>query len=362
MSPDPDIPENIYRRLDLANVFRKYHRNINKGIPYHLILDQVFDDLKNIIPFERIGIALVDEDKDMIRFHWVKSELPVKWLKEDYAGNYKKSSLKKVIDSREPRIINDLDNYFISHPDSINTNLALRDGIRSNLTCPLIHKNIPIGVVFFSSSRPNTYKKFHIDMFNEVAEELSLLVSEQTIRVGKKFSGLVREIHTTCNYFKKRFAEIETEDFERPLAKSLEELISEINTLSKEVDFRGKIINPPHFLKSITEHFNDNYKRIKIGLNIGSIPDKFDVDGLALHEALFNLMHLAMDNTLSFSQFAFEVFERSEHELVFQVSLSSLTNIDLNKFKLPEGLMAEKFIHSENDGTSVGFVLQTIKS
>ena len=72
----------------------------------------------------------------------------------------------------EPRILNDLEQYLRDKPSSHSTRLIVAEGMRSSLTCPLIAEGVPLGFVFFSSVRPNTYAGVHVSTFKRIAEEL----------------------------------------------------------------------------------------------------------------------------------------------------------------------------------------------
>ena len=164
-------------KIKLERIFKTIHEKLNAGESSQEILDSIFHLLKDIIPFDRIGIALLENGGQDIRLKWVKSNLPVKGLPSEYVAPLRESSLKDVIKTQKPRIINDLKNYLHEHLDSLSTKKILEDGIRSSLTCPLILNSIPSGVIFFSSSRRDTYNETHIDLFSEISQSLSMIVA-----------------------------------------------------------------------------------------------------------------------------------------------------------------------------------------
>jgi signal transduction histidine kinase len=104
--------------------------------------------------------------------------------------------LKKILETGQPRIINDLVQYGLQKPESEPTKLALKDGIKSSLTCPVYSNGAPVGVVFFSSGKPNTYKSEHIETYLEIADELSFVINQDRIRLeavhGRSTSQNVR--------------------------------------------------------------------------------------------------------------------------------------------------------------------------
>ncbi|MCA9915022.1 MAG: GAF domain-containing sensor histidine kinase, partial [Anaerolineae bacterium] len=81
-----------------------------------------------------------------------------------------------IMNTGQPRIINDLQAYSQRKPGSKSTRLMLEEGIRSSLTCPLIANGVPVGFLYFSSREPNMYASVHIDIFVQIAGQLSVIV------------------------------------------------------------------------------------------------------------------------------------------------------------------------------------------
>jgi signal transduction histidine kinase len=95
-----------------------------------------------------------------------------------YWSVLKGSSLEPVLRTGRPRIINDYERYLVDHPDEKPSRDALREGIRSNLTCPLRAGSRFIGFLFFGSRQPNAYDPSHVDVFLAIADSLSLAVEK----------------------------------------------------------------------------------------------------------------------------------------------------------------------------------------
>lgn len=170
--------------LALSQFIREMRRHMNSGAASERLFEFAFDSLGLIIPYDRIGIALVEGQSSERRLisKWVKSKLPVQHLKVAYSAPVEGSSLLPILETGKPRIIDDLELYLAEHPQSKSTQLILKDGIRSSLTCPLRAENRSVGVVFFSSTQPNTYRAKHARFYLDVAEELSLIVEQSRLR------------------------------------------------------------------------------------------------------------------------------------------------------------------------------------
>ncbi len=151
---------------------------VNAGMFLDDILEGVYRDFKAFIPYDRIGFSLIDEDGESVRARWAKAEYAPLRLSRGYSAKLAGSTLDTIINTGQPRIINDLMAYAQNKPESKSTKLILEEGIRSSLTCPLIANGTPIGFMFFSSREPNTYASLHIDIFQQIAGQMSVMVEK----------------------------------------------------------------------------------------------------------------------------------------------------------------------------------------
>lgn len=151
---------------------------VNSGLFLDEILEGVYRDFKSFIPYDRIGFSLITEDGKSIKARWAKAEYTPLRLGAGYAAELAGSTLEMIMTSGQPRIINDLAAYAKKKPKSKSTKLILYEGIRSSLTCPLIANGEPIGFMFFSSCKPNMYASVHVDIFQQIAGQLSVMVEK----------------------------------------------------------------------------------------------------------------------------------------------------------------------------------------
>lgn len=177
--------EQRYRQVQQLGMITAH---INAGLMLEEILESVYRDFKAIIPYNRIGFSLLEEDGAVVKAFWARTDQPEVHLPIGYKADLAGSSLEDIIKTGEPRILNDLLAYLEGKPSSDSTRRIVSEGIRSSLTCPLIAGGVPIGFMFFSSVEPNTYTKTHISTFKNIAGQLSVIVEK-----GRLVSELATE-------------------------------------------------------------------------------------------------------------------------------------------------------------------------
>jgi signal transduction histidine kinase len=181
---------------------------INAGLLLDDVLDQVFESLRPLVPYDRIGFSLLEQDGKIVRARWSRSDAAEMKITNSYAAPLEGSSLQRIIETGQPRILNDLEAYLRAHPQSKSTQLIVAEGMRSSLTCPLIAMGKPIGFMFFSSMRPSTYKDAHVELFLQIAGQLAVIVEK-----GRLYQRLVE-----LDEVKNRFLGIAAHDLRSPIS------------------------------------------------------------------------------------------------------------------------------------------------
>lgn len=185
---DDELNELSQALIDLAKTLEGRYRELNRidqitsrinaGLLLDEILDNVYQDFRELIPYNRIGFALIDDDGQTVRARWARSDQPRLKLKRGFSARLAGSSLEKIIDTGAPRILNDLPAYLRQKPESDSTQLIVEEGFQSSLTCPLIASGVPVGFIFFSSIALHTYDQIHVEIFQRIAAQLSVIVEK----------------------------------------------------------------------------------------------------------------------------------------------------------------------------------------
>jgi len=162
----------------------KISEQINRGLTLDEVLSFLYEELREVIPYNRIGVAFIEDGSGLVVAEWAKSDRGM-LLKRGYTAPLTNSTLQTIAETGKPRIINDLEAYFIEHPDSKSTQLILREGMQSSLTCPLASQGKAMGFVFLSGAEKNTYSPLHVGFFEQIAAQLTVSVEK-----GRLYSEL----------------------------------------------------------------------------------------------------------------------------------------------------------------------------
>ena len=192
---------------DESRLLSQITEQINAGITLDDVLENVYESMRNVVPYDRIGFSLLDHESQMVRARWARSESEHIRLPKGYEAELEGSSLQRIIETGEPRILNDLEDYLRKHPNSDSTRRMVEEGMRSSLTCPLLALGKAVGFMFFSSMQANAYENVHVETFQRIARQLSIIVEK-----GRLYQRLVE-----LDELKNRFLGIAAHDLRNPI-------------------------------------------------------------------------------------------------------------------------------------------------
>ncbi len=161
------------------------------------ILEFIYVSFRRLIPYDRIGLALLDPATDTLHSVWQRADDPQLLLPKNYAGAVGETSLGAFLQSGLPRIINDLVAHAQDRGGSPHSQFMRQRGVQSSLTCPLVGADGAFGVLFFSSRQAHAYRDDHIDVLLQIAKEVAALLdpaaSERT-RFGDVLAHLALQL------------------------------------------------------------------------------------------------------------------------------------------------------------------------
>lgn len=168
-----EINEMFYKINNLISLIE----NINNNSSFMETLDFINTTFSSFIPYNYIGIALIEEDKKHLRASYGVSDATIVGLPENIVGaNWKISdtSLGQLIITGEARIINDLEEYTAGRPLKPYNDALLKAGIKASITLPLKVSGEPVGLIFFSSSRKNVYNAGHLNFLKTLVNSIAI--------------------------------------------------------------------------------------------------------------------------------------------------------------------------------------------
>ena len=180
---------------------------INSGLTVPEIVDHIFLSFRSLIPCDRVCVATLIDSGSKVRALEARSNGAEMVIKKGYQGPLAGSSLKEVLRTGAPRVINDLERYLRDHPGSRSTRDIVAEGMKSSMTCPLIVDGKPIGFLFFSSMTRGAYSEVHVELFQQVASNLAIVVEK----------GLIHDDLTASLAARDRLMRLVSHDLSTPL-------------------------------------------------------------------------------------------------------------------------------------------------
>lgn len=186
------LAESLEQHFDEARKLQQIAEEVTGGLFLDDVLNRIYDSFSLVIPYDRMGCALLSDDQSEVTSFWGRSDATELKMIPGFTARSAGSSLQDILDTGNPRILNDLEAYLEQHPDSVSTRLVVAEGVRSSLTCPLIAQGKPIGFLFFSSFAKHTYQGLHQGVFLKIAAQLSMLIEKS--RLYQEIVDLNREL------------------------------------------------------------------------------------------------------------------------------------------------------------------------
>jgi len=168
-------------RVRVSDALALVAQQVNTGLTLDEVCGSVYESLRSLIPYDRIGVSFLEDGGRVVRAHWARAEDGPIRLDRGYSARLQGSSLERIVATGEARILDDLEAYLAEHPTSESTRLLVEEGIRSSLTCPLTAMGMRVGFIFFSSRRKHAYRDEHRATFHHVAVQLSLAIEKSRL-------------------------------------------------------------------------------------------------------------------------------------------------------------------------------------
>lgn len=176
-----DLARELERKFNEANKLHEISEEVTAGVFLDDVLNRAYSSFRPVIPYDRMGCALLSDENKIATAYWGRTDAPNIRIRNGYSAPMAGSSLQNIIETGQPRILNDLEAYLEEHPASSSTKLLVAEGMHSNLTCPLISQGKSVGFLFFTSTKKNTYQNIHQEVFLQIAGQISILVEKSRL-------------------------------------------------------------------------------------------------------------------------------------------------------------------------------------
>jgi len=182
------ISSYLQKQLDTSQSLYKIMVECNLNLHLIDVLNHIYESFKDHLPYDRISLALLENEGNKLKLHWVRASYDELIINTGHSIPMCDSSLQTIVDPNELLIINDLSSHLEKHSESRLSQAIFKEGIRSCLICPLIANGKPIGFIFFSYRKKNTYKNLHKDLFLQIASQLAMIIEKTKLYQGIKLN------------------------------------------------------------------------------------------------------------------------------------------------------------------------------
>jgi signal transduction histidine kinase len=140
------------------------------------LMDAVYSATCDVCPTDRMSFLMLEEGGTRVISHWVRTRYETTHLTGGYQEDLQGSSLAALLESGQPRVINDLELYLAEHPASRATKLLVQEGIRSSLAYPLQVDGQAVGILVRNSTEPWSFGYHQLKVHEVLVRMLSQAV------------------------------------------------------------------------------------------------------------------------------------------------------------------------------------------
>ncbi|MBS0424127.1 MAG: diguanylate cyclase [Proteobacteria bacterium] len=155
------------------------------------VLNHIYESFQEHLPYDRISLALLENDESKLKLHWSRASYDKLELVTGLSIPLSDRGLHALIDLNQMQIIDDLSMHLQKHAKSRLAQAIAKEGIRSCLICPLIAAGKPVGFIFFSCRKKNSYKNLHKDLSLQIASQLAVIIEKTQLYKGIKLNKLL---------------------------------------------------------------------------------------------------------------------------------------------------------------------------
>ncbi|BBJ28932.1 HD-GYP domain-containing protein [Athalassotoga saccharophila] len=158
----------VLERYEIYNIMR----NITiEAVTIEDLTRGMYENLKNVLKFNRIAFASVEEDRTVAFVAF--SDSKILKLRSGFSQKIGQNSLSKI-KKDEIRYIKDLEAHLRENPHSESTRLLVEEGMRSSVTIPIFIENSVRGFLFLNSFEKDGFNDVDKESFNQIRDILNI--------------------------------------------------------------------------------------------------------------------------------------------------------------------------------------------
>ena len=137
------------------NIHEDLLKSLNHSASLNQKLGAIHDAMRNYFEFiNRIAIALYDDQFQILKTFLASSSKSNPFIHYE-SKIYDAPSLKKIIEKRQPRVVNDLSIFNFGEHE--HTQKIRNEGFNASYTLPIFYDDKFLGFVFFNSNQKNCF-------------------------------------------------------------------------------------------------------------------------------------------------------------------------------------------------------------
>jgi len=171
-----DVLSELNKNISLSNKIKFVHAFINKKYEF----------------IDRIAIAVYESQTDIIRTY-VDSTHGESPLQHYEARLSDTPSLYHIVETGQPRVINDLEKYVDS--DQVHTQKIINHGYLASYTLPIFDNGVFLGFIFIDSSRKNCFKSNLLYFLDMIGHLISITVAHELFAI----QTMAATLHTAAD-------------------------------------------------------------------------------------------------------------------------------------------------------------------
>ncbi|RMF77215.1 MAG: diguanylate cyclase, partial [Nitrospirae bacterium] len=174
------LEEEVRRRTRERDQVMELVAAVNQRASLAEILDTLFERLGEMVPLDRLGYATLRED-GVVEATWARTASGHARLVSGTSAALQETSLRRLAETGETRVIPDLEAYLRDHPESETTRLLVEEGMRSSLAVPLFAFGKPAGFLFLDSARVGAYGGPAEALLRTLAAQISVILEKSRL-------------------------------------------------------------------------------------------------------------------------------------------------------------------------------------